>query len=122
MSGDPLNVQLGRLDERLKIVIENQGKEATVRGEHYKKFEEHSVAITQLTQDMSEFKLDIIEVKAALNSQAPTIEEFITIKHKVIGAGKIGRWLWVIGTALIGMAGYIYKSKEVIGKWLLGIH
>lgn len=52
-----------------------------------------------------------------LTEQKPTIDEFITIKHKVVGAGMLGRWLWL---ALAFLLGLVVSARESIFPHLLG--
>lgn len=54
-------------------------------------------------------------VEEQLSRATPTIDEFITIKHKVVGAGLLGRWLWA---AVGGLLTLIYSSRETIIGWL----
>ena len=42
-------------------------------------------------------------VEDNLAKNEPTIEEFITIKHKVVGAGIFGKWVWAGAGAIIGV-------------------
>jgi len=65
-------------------------------------------------RSMSAMAGEVSDVKTKLAGQAPTIEEFITIKHKVVGAGKAGKWLWAIGAFLIGS---VYSSREAVVSW-----
>ena len=60
----------------------------------------------------------ITSINISLAKNAPTIEEFITIKHKVVGAGQLGKWLWTVGGVLLGMA---FASRRAIANWLSGI-
>lgn len=53
----------------------------------------------------------VSNVETSLRNNAPTIEEFIQIKHKVIGAGTVGRWLWVGLSTVLGL---LISMKEQI--------
>jgi hypothetical protein len=55
----------------------------------------------------------VSNVETSLAKNAPTIEEFMIIKQQVIGAGTMGRWLWVgLGTLL----GLIISFKDGLMK------
>lgn len=53
---------------------------------------------------------DVKLIKDQLASNAPTIQEFITIKHKVQGAGWMGKTLWAVGGALIAFVAAARKE------------
>lgn len=53
----------------------------------------------------------------SMNANAPTIQEFVTIKHKVQGAGKLGTFLWAAGAVLLT---WVASSREAIFMWLTG--
>lgn len=40
-------------------------------------------------------------IEAQLASNQPTIQEFVTIKHKVQGAGAAGKWIWAAAAAAL---------------------
>lgn len=108
MSNETLDVRLARLEEQFKFLVEEAREAKASRKGQYESTEKLSKSITTMVQDMN-------EVKAKLAGQAPTIEEFITIKHKVVGAGKLGKWLWAVGAFIIGV---VYSSRESIIAWL----
>jgi len=53
----------------------------------------------------------VANVEQSLAAAKPTIDEFISVKNKVIGAGAIGKWLWVACGVLIGV---IASSREAV--------
>lgn len=96
-------VLLARLDERLRNSQEQQA--AILHGQ-----KEQSDRLQVLEQQMA-------AVQNSLTTQKPVIDEFITIKHKVVGAGQFGKWAWVIGAATVS---FLIGSKEFIQRWLAG--
>ena len=96
MSTEPTEVQLARLEERLNQVLQGMAQDRESRRQQYEKTEELAQSITKLDGRMG-------QVEQSLTQQAPTIEEFITIKHRVVGAGVMGKWVWAIAGGLIGM-------------------
>lgn len=78
---------LVRLEERLKTLFENQTRDRQDR----EKLEETLVGLRWSINDIGN-RLKNVEDSLAKNE--PTIEEFITIKHKVVGAGIFGKWVW----------------------------
>lgn len=105
---EPIEVRVARLEENMKFLVDNAKLDREGRKTQYE-------AIEKLGQAMQALGTDMTAVKEKLAGQAPTIEEFITIKHKVVGAGKLGRWIWVVLAAVIG---YIFAARESIGLWL----
>ena len=108
MGNDTNEVQIARLDERLKMIFDELKAAKDSRKEQYEKMEEFGKSLISIDGRVE-------SVEKSLAGQAPTIEEFITIKHKVVGAGIAGRWLWVGGGALIGV---VASSREAIFNWL----
>ena len=103
-----VEVRVARLEEQLKFLVDD-AKEAKInRKGQYE-------SIEYLRQAMSTIAGEVTEVKSKLAGQAPTIEEFITIKHKVVGAGKVGKAVWAVGAFIIGI---VYSSHEAILGWL----
>lgn len=62
-----------------------------------------------------EMTLRITSLEHSMTANAPTIQEFVTIKHKVQGAGKMGTVLWACGAALLTL---LATSREAIFGWL----
>ena len=103
-------VQLARLWERMDRVIDGQQK-AEAREE---KLDAHLNHTRQWQSDMS---TRMAAVEKQLASNEPTIQEFITIKHRVQGAGLAGKWLWAAGGAILAVAA---ASREHIVSFLMG--
>ena len=101
MSTEPTEVQLARLEERLNQVLQGMAQDRESRKQQYEKTEELARRMGQVEQ--------------SLTQQAPTIEEFITIKHKVVGAGIAGKWIWAIAGGLIT---FLWAAKKEIAAWL----
>lgn len=103
-----IETQLARMDERMKMIMAGLEQDRTSRKEQY----EHAEQTRLTLQDISN-RLGVVEKGLAEN--APTIEEFITIKHKVAGAGVAGRWAWVAITAVISL---LFTLRKEIFQWL----
>lgn len=110
MSNDSDSVMLARLEERLRTLFENQEKDN--RGKE--RMEQTLSGLQIAIQDMTA-RLKNVEDSLAKNE--PTIEEFITIKHKVVGAGMFGKWVWFGLGAVITMIAAI--RKEILA-WFVG--
>lgn len=96
------DIQLAVLDERLKAILQNMENE---RRDRVKMNE--WMAETDRTLIGISLRLENVEANLAHN--APTLSEFVRIKHKVQGAGILGRWIWV---ALAGLIGFLYGARE----------
>lgn len=105
---ETVEVRVARLEEQLKFLVEDAREAKTSRGSQYESIEALSKVVTLMATEVS-------DVKGKLAGQAPTIEEFITIKHKVVGAGKLGKWVWV---TLGGLITFLFSSREAIIGWL----
>lgn len=53
----------------------------------------------------------------SLAKSEPTIEEFITIKHKVAGAGIFGKCSWDVAGAIIGV---LAAARREVFAWFAG--
>lgn len=107
---DPIEVMLARLDERFRTLFENQKSEREDRA----KLEKSLVDLSKSVADMGS-RLKNVEDSLARNE--PTIEEFITIKHKVVGAGIFGKWIWAGAGAIIGI---LAAARREIFTWFAG--
>lgn len=96
-------VTLARLEERLKTSIEQQMQILLAQ-------KEQSDRLLVMEQQMA-------AVQSSLTTQKPVIDEFITIKHKVVGAGQFGKWAWVVGASLVS---FLIGSRDFLQRWLSG--
>lgn len=102
MSNESLEVQLARLDERNKMILmsmENNQRETRESREQMKEAFESLRAIDS--------RLERLEGSFATSQ--PTLDEFRKVKHKLMGAGFLGRWVWVV---LTGTLGLLYTMRE----------
>lgn len=107
---DATEVMLARLDERFRTLFENQERERKDRD----KLETSLASLKESVTDISN-RLKTVEDSLAKNE--PTIEEFITIKHKVVGAGIFGKWVWAAAGAIIGI---LAATRREIFAWFAG--
>lgn len=110
MGNEPDTVLLARLEERLRTIFENQTRETKAR----EKMEE---SIEGLKESIKDFDTRLQRVEDSLAKSEPTIEEFITIKHKVVGAGIFGKWVWAGAGAIIGI---LAAARREIFTWFAG--
>lgn len=110
MGNEPDNVTLARLEERLRNIFENQTRESRER----EKMEE---SIKKLSESMGDLSIRLKRVEESITKSEPTIEEFITIKHKVAGAGIFGKWVWAGAGAIIGV---LAAARREIFSWFAG--
>lgn len=102
-------IALVRMQEQLKQLIE-AGQEAKVsRKEQYGRIEE-------IARDVHDLRGRMEQVEKQFASTAPTIAEFIQVKHKIQGAGTAGKFVWAIAAFIIGL---LVSSREMIRDWLM---
>lgn len=94
----------------MKTLFENQTRDRQDR----EKLEETLVELRDSIKDIGN-RLKNVEDSLAKNE--PTIEEFITIKHKVVGAGIFGKWVWAVAGAIIGL---LAAARREIFAWFAG--
>lgn len=107
MSNDSSGVLLAILEERLQTLIRNHEKDE-------KNQEKLEAALSDLKLSMQKLESRLKSVEDSLAKSEPTIEEFITIKHKVVGAGIFGKWVWAGAGAIIGI---LAAARREIFAW-----
>lgn len=110
MGSESPEVQLARLEERLRTIFAHLEKDESGKQELQQAIHALNGSIAKLDS-----RLDTVETNLA--STAPTIEEFITIKHKVVGAGIMGKWIWLIAGGLIT---FLFSVRKEIMAWFIG--
>lgn len=73
--------------------------------------------LVQLKDSITKMDNRLKNVEESLAKNEPTIEEFITIKHKVVGAGIFGKWVWAAAGAIIGI---LAATRREIFTWFAG--
>lgn len=91
----------------MKTLFENQTRERQDR----EKLEE---TLVELRDSINDIGNRLKNVEDSLAKNEPTIEEFITIKHKVVGAGIFGKWVWAGAGAIIGV---LAAARREIFAW-----
>ena len=94
----------------MKTLFENQTRERQDR----EKLEE---TLVELRDSINDIGNRLKNVEDSLAKNEPTIEEFITIKHKVVGAGIFGKWVWAGAGAIIGI---LAAARREIFAWFAG--
>lgn len=107
MGGESTEVQMARMDERLQQILREMGLDRDGRKQQYEKLESINKAVALLDTRVK-------GVEDGLNKASPTIDEFITIKHKVAGAGMLGKWVWAFGGGLLSTLAF---GREAIFSW-----
>ncbi|NUM72746.1 hypothetical protein HUU40_00150 [candidate division KSB1 bacterium] len=98
-----LEIGFAVMQDQMKRIIEDNEDAKKSRKETYQKLE------------MMDKRLHLVEMH--VSTAAPTLAEFIVLKHKVAGAGLLGKWLWAFGGVLIGV---VFAGREAVKNWLLG--
>jgi chromosome segregation ATPase len=107
MSDESTSVLLARLEERLETLFKNQEKEERSK-------EKLEQTLSGLRDSVQQMEGRLKSVEDSLAKSEPTIEEFTTIKHKVVGAGIFGKWVWAGAGAIIGI---LAAARREIFAW-----
>lgn len=107
MSGESPEVQMARLDERLQQILREMELSRDGRKQQYEKLE-------TINQSVVLLETRVKGVEDGLNKASPTIDEFLVIKHKVVGAGILGKYAWAIGGGVLSALAF---SREAIFSW-----
>lgn len=94
----------------MKTLFDNQIRDRQDR----EKLEE---TLVELRDSINDIGNRLKNVEDSLAKNEPTIEEFITIKHKVAGAGIFGKWVWAGAGAIIGV---LAAARREIFAWFAG--
>lgn len=94
----------------MKTLYENHTRDRQDR----EKLEE---TLGELRDSIKDIGNRLKNVEDSLAKNEPTIEEFITIKHKVVGAGIFGKWVWAGAGAIIGV---LAAARREIFAWFAG--
>lgn len=94
----------------MKTLFDNQTRDRQDR----EKLEE---TLVELRDSINDIGNRLKNVEDSLAKNEPTIEEFITIKHKVAGAGIFGKWVWAGAGAIIGV---LAAARREIFAWFAG--
>lgn len=108
MTGESSEVQMARMDERFKSILAQLERAEVGRKHQYEKLED-------LGQSLTKIENRVESVENSLAKASPTIDEFLIIKHKVIGAGVFGKWLWAGAGIVIGL---LASGRTTIFEWL----
>lgn len=94
----------------MKTLFDNQARDRQDR----EKLEE---TLVELRDSINDIGNRLKNVEDSLAKNEPTIEEFITIKHKVVGAGIFGKWVWAGAGVIIGV---LAAARREIFAWFAG--
>ena len=110
---ESVEIGMARMQEQLKAVLEDTAEARQSRKEQYKRIDEIGREVTDMGH-----RLKVVENQ--LSTAAPTIAEFVVMKHRIQGAGAAGKWLWAAGGFLIASAASIVGFGQVIKNWFTG--
>lgn len=108
MSAESPDVKIARMEERLTVMLSELQQAKDGRKQQYETLEAINRALLKIENRVQ-------GVEEQLSRATPTIDEFITIKHKVVGAGALGKWVWAAGSCIITI---LATSRETIFTWL----
>lgn len=107
MPGDSPEVKIARMEERLTTVLRELEQARDGRKQQYETSEAINRALLKIENRLEGVENQLIRA-------SPTIDEFITIKHKVVGAGVLGKYVWAGGASIIT---FLFASREAIFSW-----
>lgn len=101
-------VQLARLEERIKTILNQMESDRERRDNTDRKLDEYNRLLVTINSRLE-------KVEGSIAEAAPNIKEFMDFKQKLSGAGILGRWLWLAAGTLIG---FLYSMRTEIAAWL----
>lgn len=106
-------IQLARIDERMKMLMDKmeENHESHLRTRAW---------MGQVDRTLNDISTRVSSVESSIAKNAPSLEELIAIKHKVVGAGMAGRWLWIGLGALLTFILTTSGLRQHLGRLLTG--
>lgn len=104
---EPIEVQLARMDERMKSILQAQQANSEAQAAQFRQ-------LHALDNTMHSLKERVSDMEESIANAGPALAEYTMIKHKVIGAGLAGKWIWVAASFVLGA---IASSKGAILSW-----
>ena len=101
-------VQIARLDERYKNLLYAMEQERDAQQATNDKIDKLQEVLLRMSSRME-------NVEQAVATAAPTLNEFVTWKHKIVGAGTAGKLIWA---STAGLLGFMYGAREHISHFL----
>lgn len=95
MGSEAIEVQLARMDEHMKMILSDLDEAKKLRKDQYEYNADIKIELERVNSRLSNLERSIAESE-------PTLKEFVKYKSEVIGAGKLGKWIWAGAGALIG--------------------
>ena len=92
---ESVEIQLAKITIQMEMISSELVEAKERRRKQYKTQEELNYTLLSINNRLTAVEQSIAE-------SAPTLREFVEYKHKVIGAGLMGKWLWAVGGVLIG--------------------
>ena len=108
MSDNPA-VELAKVSSTLEHLIKVVENDAVSRKEIYRTLHDIDKKV-----DHTIYRINTLE--GEFREAAPTIDEWIATKHKIQGAGWLGKTLWIIGGFLLGAAASTYGAISALWK------
>jgi len=96
---DDINRELGALSKGLKNI-----EEVLERADSSRKLMWDKLSSMDVT--MAELRYQQKATADLVQTLKPHVDEFVAYKTNVQGAGKLGRWLWIIGGYLLALAAW----------------
>lgn len=96
--------------DRLRSIEASQSRAEASRKEQYDSIHQLVIVTSRLSD-----RLDALERK--FEEISPTLSEYTTMKTQAVGAGRLGRFLWVTGTSIMGLAVWLATFWDNIVKF-----
>lgn len=104
MTTESIDARLARLDERLRNFLDVQERANDLQ-------EQQLININKAVKETSD---RLTKVENTIANAGPALAEYTAIKNQVIGAGRLGKWIWVASGFIIGL---VVSMKEVLISW-----
>lgn len=108
MTGNPIEVSVAVIQEQLRQITADNAEARAARKAQYEQNERQSETLLKIDHRLEKVELWITQ-------SDPTITEFRNLKLQAMGAGRLGRGLWILAGASIGAAATIVATWN---KWI----
>lgn len=104
----------GKFDALATKIDESDRRASDSRRDVYKKLEEQARALQDTQHELATVKRDVESLSVSVEASKPTLAEFSSWKAQAVGAGRLGRILWIVGGALLFSAFWLVTKWDAI--------
>ncbi|MCK7615165.1 hypothetical protein [Roseibium sediminicola] len=104
----------GKFENLVSKLDESDRRASDSRRDVYLKLEEQGRAILDSQHQIEAVKKDVAQLNSSMDAAKPTLEEFSNMKAQATGAGRLGRFFWIVGGFVLFAAAWVVSRWDAI--------